>query len=509
MAFQQRKQTDNIFDGSKMVVPGQGIKQAKVNQQILKNLKFQNLPTGDEEPIPQPSPRPTKSPLPSPSVTPSNTLTPTNTVSITQSKTPPRTPFATQTPTKTPTQTPTQTPTITQSESPNSTPFPSRTQTRTPGETPSSTATETPTITPSITESPTQTPTQTPTVTQDGCFCFTVQITQQDLSNAFGNIQPSGNDVLNLLYYNCNEESVVQYIYEPGTYYICNKRNETIDSFGIDVYLTYTQYDIVYNNYINPDRFSSSFSLIGSVCTTDNDCIPLSETPTQTPTSTPTPTETVTNTPTITDTPTNTPTYSPTITETPTYTPTITDTPTNTPSVNTPTPTPTLTITPTGVYECFVYNITIDQNDLNNSDFGIVSVIYYSCNEFIVEVEFNTAGTYTKCIMTQNSIDSLGIDVFFTYVMNGEAYNNVDNSGMFNSSFANTNVGCEIDVVTQSATPTYTPTPTETPTLTPTITESLTQTPTHTPTSTNNEVPTVIILNAVNIIGDINIQLNN
>ena len=76
MAFQQRKQTDNIFDGSKMVVPGQGIKQAKVNQQILKNLKFQNLPTGDEEPIPQPSPRPTKSPLPSPSVTPSNTLTP-------------------------------------------------------------------------------------------------------------------------------------------------------------------------------------------------------------------------------------------------------------------------------------------------------------------------------------------------------------------------------------------------------------------------------------------------
>ena len=39
MAFQQRKQTDNIFDGSKMVVPGQGIKQSKVNQQILKNLK--------------------------------------------------------------------------------------------------------------------------------------------------------------------------------------------------------------------------------------------------------------------------------------------------------------------------------------------------------------------------------------------------------------------------------------------------------------------------------------
>jgi len=493
MAFQQRKQTDNIFDGSKMVVPGQGIKQAKVNQQILKNLKFQNLQTNEVNNTPQASPRPTKTPIPSPSITPTNTLTPTNTVSITQSKTPPRTPLATQRPTRTPTLTPTQTPTISQSETPGKTPYPSRTQTRTPGETPSSTATETPTQTPTITESPTQTPTQTPTVTQDGCFCFTVEITQQDLSNAFGNIQPDGNGVLNLLYYNCNEESVVQYIYEPGSYYICNKRNETIDSFGIDVYLTYTQYDIVYNNYINPDRFSSSYSLIGTICTTDNDCIPVSVTPTQT----------FTNTPTQTETPTQTPTQTPTNTETPTQTPT------NTPTAHTPTTTPTLTITPTGVYECFVYNITIDQNDLDNSDFGIVSVIYYSCNEFIVEVEFNTAGTYTKCIMTQNSIDSLGIDVFFTYVMNGEAYNNVDNPGMFNSSFANTNVGCEIDVVTQSATPTYTPTPTQTPTVTPTITESPTQTPTQTPTKTNDNVPTVITLNAVNIIGEINIQLNN
>ena len=62
-------------------------------------------------------------------------------------------------------------------------------------------------------------------------------------------------------------------------------------------------------------------------------CVPLTPTPTQTPTNTPTPTQTPTNTPTPTQTPTNTPTP----TQTPTNTPTPTQTPTNTP---TPTQTP-------------------------------------------------------------------------------------------------------------------------------------------------------------------------
>ena len=61
--------------------------------------------------------------------------------------------------------------------------------------------------------------------------------------------------------------------------------------------------------------------------------IPLTSTPTVTPTNTITPTVTPTNT----ITPTNTPTVTPTNTQTPTYTPTNTQTPTYTPTV-TPTP---------------------------------------------------------------------------------------------------------------------------------------------------------------------------
>ena len=508
MAFQNRKTTNKIFDGSKMVVPGQGIKQVIVNQQILKNLKFQQLPTGEVDTPPQVSPNPTKTPASSPNTTPTNTITPTNTVSITQSKTPPKTPLNTQTQTKTPTVTLTETPTYTPSSTAGKTPLPTNSQTKTPNVTSSETPTYTPTITATITETPTYTPSFTPTVTQDGCFCFTVNITQQDISNAFGNLLVDGNGIVNLIYYGCTEESVVQNISVAGTYYICNKRNETIDSFGIDVYLSYTQYDIVYNNYVNPDRFSSSYSLLGTICTTDNGCIPPTNTPTVTDTITQTPTGTPTETPTPTGTPNPTPTITATITETPTITATITDTPTNTPSEHTPTPTPTITMTPTGVFECFVYDIIVTQQDIDNSDYGIVSVIYYSCNEIATEMEVSVAGTYTKCVRTQSSIDLFGIDVFMTYVNNGEAYNNRDNSGQFTSSFTNTNIGCEIDIVTQSQTPTYTPTPTETPTYTPTITESPSQTPTYTPSPTPDELPIVINLTAENLSGNLNIQLN-
>ena len=135
-------------------------------------------------------------------------------------------------------------------------------------------------------------------------------------------------------------------------------------------------------------------------------------------------------------------------------------------------------------------------------------MIYYSCVEIVAEMEISVAGTYTKCVRTQGSIDLFGIDVFLTYVNNGEAYNNRDNSGQFTSSFVNTNVGCEFDIITQTQTPTYTPTPTQTPTITPTITDTPTQTPTQTPSSTPDELPVIINLQALNVIDNLNIQLN-
>jgi hypothetical protein len=299
MGLNPREKSERQFDGSKQVIPGNGIKtvQKKKNpfEDIIKEIN-------DEPgiiPTPLPTPPPTATPTVTPTNTPSNSVTPTNTPS--SSLTPTVTPTSTLTPT------PSVTPTITSTKTP--TPTPTKTVT------PTSTPTVTPTLTPTPSITPTKTPTPTPSATPN-CFCY--GFTNTDSKTTRVSIK-NCNDVftkINVPLYQAASACI-----RPGQY--------TADTGTFTVTIV---------GPCQEPRIPCQFSVSPTPTPT------ITKTPvyTVTPTQTKTPTPTVTRTQTVT--PTLTPSITPTSTVTPTVTPTLTTTPTNTPSV-----TPSITPSPSRV----------------------------------------------------------------------------------------------------------------------------------------------------------------
>jgi hypothetical protein len=204
---------------------------------------------------------------------PTSTVTPTVTPTITSTL------F-----TQTPTPTKTKTPTITNTTS--ITPTITNTTSITP--TITDTVTQTPTKTPTNTATNTITPTLTPTQTGNGCFCYFVNISQDDLNKASGNTDSNLNGLINLIYFDCAEGFITSGITSSGFYNICNKASETFESFGINVLLSFTQNGENFSNLTDPLEFSSYYFTDNSSCYLAGDCILPSNTPTPTPTPTPT-----------------------------------------------------------------------------------------------------------------------------------------------------------------------------------------------------------------------------
>jgi len=263
MGLEKRQKTDRIYDGSKLIVDGNGVKTAtakKAFDNIRKNIK-------SEPNIIMVSPTPSVTQTPTPSITPTNTPTISNTA--TNTPTPSITATQTNTPTVTPTPsiTNTQTPTQTNTQTPTNTITPTPTNTITP--TPTQTNTQTPTA--SITPSPTQTP---------NCICY-----------GFTN---NTKGTLPLYVIDCN--GILRTSFVP---------------------VGFTKEGCVLN---------SQYTATSLTISTNGPCVAgsCSYTPTPTPTITTTPTNTPTNTLTPTQTPTNTATMTltPTSTITPTPTPT-------------------------------------------------------------------------------------------------------------------------------------------------------------------------------------------
>ena len=483
MGLENRNKSGQIFDGSKLSVPGQGIKTVNVYKDILKNpdtIFSSDDIKNDLNRTPRPTQTNTKTPLPTPTQTPTNTATPSHTPTNTPTRTIGLTPIPTRTPSKTPLSSQTPTPSITTTETPVTTLIPTRTNTPSNTVTPTIGPTQTPTNTSTQTNTPSTTPTNTPSLTPDGCFCYSIEITQQDLNAAYGNtIQPADGQIT-IQYFSCDEEIITLTASTAGFYYICNRKFETLSSFGTEVLLVYTQLDEVYNNYLNPDYFTSVVNTNYNACISSSGCIPPSSTPTETPT----------NTPTTTETPTNTPSYTPSNTVTPSFTPSIT--PTNEP---TPTNTATPTLTPN---ICYIYDVTITQNDIdassgNTTVNGVVSIVYYPCSEVVEEIEVTSAGVYSICNKNLKTDGIYNTEVYLVYTQDNEAYNNYDNSSKFTSTFVNTNVVCyAVPVPTPSNTSTATNTPSNTASMTntPSNTATSTQTPTNTPTQTSTPTNT-------------------
>jgi len=203
--------------------------------------------------------------------------------------------------------------------------------------------TPTPTNTPTQTRTPTVTPTITPTITSTPCvggvcFLYRIEITQDILNSASGNTDPSFNNSVSLVTRQCGNNRIQIQITTPTVFeQRCLSERPYIGIVQDNNLIV--QYPGIFTC---PDCGSEPSS-VPYRC-----CLPLTPTPTNTPTQTKTPTQTRTETPTNTPTPTETPTNTPTPTETPTNTPTPTETPTNTPTpTETPTNTPTPTETPT------------------------------------------------------------------------------------------------------------------------------------------------------------------
>jgi uncharacterized protein (TIGR02145 family) len=150
------------------------------------------------------------------------------------------------------------------------------------------------------TQTPTPTNTLTPTITPTNANCICLIFKNPTLT------------IKNYSYINCNTQTVSYTLDAETEIYVCGK---------------------------NPTYDSGVILSVGPYCY-NNNCVPPTPTPTQTPTNTPTQSITPTQTPTKTSTPT------PTLTKTPTPTKTSTPTPTVSPTL-TPTFTPTNTLTPT------------------------------------------------------------------------------------------------------------------------------------------------------------------
>jgi hypothetical protein len=359
MGLDFRRKSGRIFDGSRLIPLGEGIKTSKVFENTFKQKRsaytFEPVII---DPSVTPLPTPTTTPGPTPTNTPTPTITPTISV----------------TPTITPTNTNTPTPTNTNTETP--TPTPTPTNTVTPTLTPTNTGTPTPTPTPTNTVTPTPTPsgevlnnymatqcsqsggsgvavvdpnllsggTGTTFLGSDGNCWYTVSGTTSSGATVtplleFGIFSGTG----------CDDCSTVG----------CVNWEVTADGGGADITLQgccgdsgTTIYNLTSNEVKNICSTTEPIVVGGSATIVNQgicpSCFPITPTPTPTITPTNTPTETPTNTVTPTLTPTETPTPTPTLTETPTNTPIPTITPTETPTL---TPTNTVTPTATPIYE--------------------------------------------------------------------------------------------------------------------------------------------------------------
>jgi hypothetical protein len=330
--------------------------------------------------------------------TPTQTSTPTPTTTTTLTATPTQTSTQTSTPTPTTTTTLTATPTQTSTQTSTPTPTTTTTLTATPTQTSTQTSTPTPTTTTTLTATPTQTSTQTSTPTPTTTTTLTATPTQTSTQTP----TPTSPPFYNLLQ-SCFDSTTNFYLdrnVAGGTTQLPIGRRVTND---VAPHLTFTVYGYSQN--------IDGFNIVTGFVTSTTQCFDPSPTPSNTPSNTPT------NTPT--QTPSNTPTSTP-------------------PSTPASTPASTPTATPVPVCECEYYDVTIDQDDLNNAIFNTdpgkandtVYVEYQDCNNQTTLAQYSFAGTFTNSIcVRKNTIPSV--------------YYYASNSQSFGSSFASdTNVDC-------------------------------------------------------------------
>ena len=523
MGLDFRRKSGRIFDGSRLIPLGEGIKTSKVFENTFsRKRRAYDFDPVILDPTPTPSVTPTTTPDPTPSNTPTPTVTqtpgatPTPTPTITPTITPTVTPTITPTNTVTPTETPTNTPTITPTETPTNTPTQTITPTITPTETPTLTPTNTETPTPTPTPTVTETATPTPTPTPSGEVLNNYMATQCSQSGGSGvavvdpnllsggtgttflgsdgncwytvsGTTSSGTTVTPLLEFGifsgtgCNDCSTVG----------CVNWEVTADSGGADITLqgccgnSGTTIWILIGDEVKNICSTTEPIVVGGSATIINQGICPSCFP-----ATPTPTPTIT--PTETPTPTITPTITPTNTVTPTITPTITPTPTNTPLP--------------------VYGIQVN---VLNEESGVTQnfKVKYSSNSGSTWDDWITnIGGYPSYISYAGLQSFSGGSLWIGFVdtsNNDLAYGSGFLSGDY-SSLCGIITPYELNNITASTivyinmkvelggyvlcplpSPTPTITPTETPTNTPTITPTETPTITPTETSTNTPTPTI------------------
>ena len=354
MGLNPREKSERLFDGSKQVIPGNGVKTVEKKKNPFQDIIKEIDDVPGMMPTPLPTPPPTVTPTVTPTNTPSNSVTPTNT------------PSSSLTPTVTPTNTLTPTPSVTPTITSTKTPTPTATKTVTPTATP----TVTPTLTPTPSITPTKTPTPTPSATPN-CFCY--GFTNTDSKTTSISIK-NCNDVLTKI--NVPLYEAASACIRPGQY--------------------------------TADTGTFTVTIVG-LCQEPKIPCKFNVSPTPTPTMSKTPVYTVTPTRTVTPTPTNTPTktVTPTVTKTstptPTVTPTITPTTTVTPTI-TPTTTPSPTVTPSrvsliGPYFKFANIVGGTTNLIINSSTGATFDIRWGDGTYVNVVSntaTDTAVTYSK-----------------------------------------------------------------------------------------------------------------
>lgn len=209
--------------------------------------------------------------------------------------------------------------------------------------------------------------------------------------------------------------------------------------------------------------------------------VPVSPTPSNTPTRTPTPS--------ITASPTNTQTPGVSPSTTPTITPTNTETPTNTPTPSitaTQTETPTMTPTQTNTPSCGTFTTQYLKSEIQNPDkikFTLYDNPDYTGNANAV-CDYVISGTWT---------DPFGSTFTYSTTMASGDHTHTLTLPLDVSVFTITSVipACPcVNIVFTEPTPTPTATLTSTPTLTPTNTTTQTNTPTPSITATQTETPT-------------------
>lgn len=298
-------------------------------------------------------------------------------------------------------------------------------------------------VEPGVTPTPTRTPQIIEKVTICGTFTEVLETESQSQTSTFTIQMDSLGDWNGHYYFSyLNSDGTIRYI-------IWSERNrwEIVDFFDPNLNIVGNVLGYLYNDDVLPvNTRQTPWNMTNKGWSTRIIKGPCPIQPTTTPTTTPTRTQTPTKTPT------------PGLTRTPTMTRTATLGVSSTPSA-TSTKTPTRTPTPTKTScACYVYAVTITQQDLNLSTGnqihpnGVVSIYdIVTCDGTACHLDFTSAGTYYYCIPSSNP--QLG---FFHVYQNDESV-----CEGLTSTIVNTNNCCG---VTPTPTKTQTPTPTKTPT---------------------------------------------